>query len=225
MPTKSPELLKLLNSEKKTMYIEDQEFREIYQTVTPERLQKIETSLLHLEKNPQDVSSLEEFLREAHTLKGDSRMLGVTEVETVVHQMEDTMINVKQGKVTLTSAMCDRLHHGLDAVRLLVHEAITGEESGVNTFMVLAELMSGEESTQAENGTSSDTAIETDDDLFADSEDLFGEEADDDLFSNEAEIDIAALQMEVETKQPSPVESVSSEEQVTSEPAPQKILI
>ena len=204
------------------MYIEDQEFREIYQTVTPERLQKIEAALLHLEKNPQDVSSLEEFLREAHTLKGDSRMLGVTEVETVVHQMEDTMINVKQGKTTLTSEICDRLHHGLDAVRLMVHEAITGEPSGVNTFMVLAELMSGEESAQGANEKSLDAAIETDDDLFADSEDLFPEEANDDLFPDEAEVDIAALKTELEIKQPSQVESVSPEEQPTSEPAPQK---
>ena len=127
------------------MYIEDQEFREIYQTVTPERLQVLETSLLHLEKNPKDVDSLEEFLREAHTLKGDSRMLGVTDVETLIHQMEDTMINVKQGKTYLTTNMCDRFHNGLDAVRLLVNEAITGESSGVNTFMVLADLIGSED--------------------------------------------------------------------------------
>ena len=86
-------------------------------------------------------------------------MLGVTEVETVVHQMEDTMMGVKQGKMTITSEMCDRLHHGLDAVRQMVHEAITGEPSGVNTFMVLAELMSDEESAQADQEQFPDKAI------------------------------------------------------------------
>ena len=214
------------------MYIEDQEFREIYQTVTPERLQKIEASLLHLEKNPQDVSSLEEFLREAHTLKGDSRMLGVTEVETVVHQMEDTMINVKQGKMQITSEMCDRLHHGLDAVRLMVHEAITGEPSGVNTFMVLAELMSGDESAQVDNIESPDNAIVTEDELFADNEDLFSAQTDQDLFPDEGnedlfgeetetDIDIEALKAELEKEEATPVEPVVSEETTKSEPAPQ----
>ena len=203
------------------MYIEDQEFREIYQTVTPERLQKIEASLLHLEKNPQDVSSLEEFLREAHTLKGDSRMLGVTEVETVVHQMEDTMIGVKQGTINLTSEICDRLHHGLDAVRLMVHEAITGEPSGVNTFMVLAELMSDEESAEVDNVESFDNAIESDDELFADNDDLFPDEANEDLFPDETELDIAALTFELESKKATPVEPVSSGEAAKNDPVPQ----
>ena len=194
------------------MYIEDQEFREIYQTVTPERLQKIEASLLHLEKNPQDVSSLEEFLREAHTLKGDSRMLGVTEVETVVHQMEDTMIGVKQGNINLTSEICDRLHHGLDALRLMVHEAITGEPSGVNTFMVLAELMSDEESAEVDNVESFDNASESDDELFAEN---------DDLFPDETELDVAALTFELESKKATPVEPVSSGEAAKNDPVPQ----
>ena len=141
------------------MYIEDQEFREIYETVTPERLEKLESSLLILEKNPQDVDSLEEFLREAHTLKGDSRMLGVTDVETLIHQMEDTMINVKQGDANLTSHLCDRFHSGLDAVRLLVNEAVTGESSGVNTFMVLAELIGSDDE---QSGTIDDLSNELD---------------------------------------------------------------
>ncbi len=128
------------------MYIEDDELRDLYKTFTPERLQKLETCLIHLEKNPQDLPSLEEFLREAHTLKGDSRMLGVEDVETLIHQMEDTAIAVKQGKQALTGQMCDRLHYGLDAVRKLVREAVTGEASGVNTFLVLAQLMGAEES-------------------------------------------------------------------------------
>lgn len=202
------------------MYIEDQEFREIYQTVTPERLQKLETSLLHLEKNPQDTPSLEEFLREAHTLKGDSRMLGVIDVETVIHQMEDTMINVKQGKVVITSEMCDRLHHGLDAVRQMVHEAITGEPSGVNTFMVLAELMIGEESTEVDYGVSPDNAIATDDQLFADHDDLFPEEINEDLFREETALDIEALKAELEREQ-AIEEPVAPEETFQNEPNPQ----
>lgn len=157
------------------MYIEDDEFREIYQTVTPERLQTLEASLLDLEKNPQNTSRLEEFLREAHTLKGDSRMLGVTEVETLIHQIEDSMIEVKQGKVALTSQMCDRLHKGLDAINLLVEEAITGNPSGVNTFLVLAELMGGEDSSVDEQ--TNETVNENEEDLFEE-EELFVEDED-----------------------------------------------
>jgi two-component system chemotaxis sensor kinase CheA len=126
------------------MYIEDDELREIYKTVTPERLQKLEAELMHLEKHPDDVATLEDFLREAHTLKGDSRMLGVKDVESLIHQIEDCMAAIKRGETNLTPALCDRMYHGLDAICKLVHEAVTGEASGINTFLVLAQLMGAE---------------------------------------------------------------------------------
>jgi two-component system, chemotaxis family, sensor kinase CheA len=126
------------------MMIEDDEFREVYKTSTTERLQKLESGLIHLEKNPDDRAKLEELLREAHTLKGDSRMLGVNDVETLTHQMEECLVAVKRGDEAFTSALCDRLYQGLDAICKLVHEAVTGEEAGVNVFSVLAQLMGAE---------------------------------------------------------------------------------
>lgn len=140
------------------MYIEDDELREIYKTVTPERLQKLEAGLMSLEKQPGDAATLEEFLREAHTLKGDSRMLGVNDVETLIHQIEDCMAAVKRGESQITPGLCDRLYHGLDAIRKLVKEAVTGEASGVNTFFVLAQLM-GAESNGSDNGNDSPPEI------------------------------------------------------------------
>lgn len=133
-------------------------------------MEKLETSLIHLEKNPQDVPSLEEFLREAHTLKGDSRMLGVQDVETLIHQMEETMMEVKDKQKTLTGEICDRLHYGLDAVRKLVQEAVTGEASGVQTFLVLAQLMGADESSYGEiqEETTSETALFDETSLFED---------------------------------------------------------
>jgi two-component system chemotaxis sensor kinase CheA len=142
------------------MYIEDEELRTIYQTVTPERLQKLEAALLHLEKQPKDTAALEGFLREAHTLKGDSRMLGVNDVETLIHQMEDCMVEIKQGKKNFTTDLCDRLYHGLDAVRKLVHEAVTGEASGINTFLVLAQLMGAEGNGHSQKQDSSAAQIQ-----------------------------------------------------------------
>ena len=137
------------------MYIEDDELRDIYKTVTPERLQKLEDALMHLEKQPDDQAKLEEFLREAHTLKGDSRMLGVGDVETLTHQLEDCLAAVKGGKSILTPELCDRLHYGLDAVRQLVHEAVTGEPAEVVVFHVLANLMGAQT-----NGNGNDSPAE-----------------------------------------------------------------
>jgi two-component system chemotaxis sensor kinase CheA len=148
------------------MIIEDAELRELYKTTTKERLQKLEAGLIHLEKHPNDQTRLEEFLREAHTLKGDSRMLGVKDVETLTHQLEDCLAAVKRGETSLTGQLCDRLYQGLDAINKLVHEAVTGEAANINTFSILAQLM-GADDNHAVPETTPNTTSEADELLFA----------------------------------------------------------
>lgn len=131
--------------------IEDAELRDIYKTASAERLQKIEAGLMHLEKHPQDRAKLDEIMREAHTFKGDSRMLGVQDVETIIHQLEDVLGAVNRGESHLTAQMCDRLYQGIDAVRQLVHQAVTGEPTEVNIFHTLARLMGAEVDTADED--------------------------------------------------------------------------
>ncbi|BAU63749.1 CheA signal transduction histidine kinase [Stanieria sp. NIES-3757] len=147
------------------MRIEDDELRELYKASTTERIGKLEQGLLHLEQNPQDGVKLEELLREAHTLKGDSRMLGLNEIEMLIHQLEDCLAAIKRGEETFDPQNCDRYYQALDAISQLAHQAITGEEANVNTFQVLAALMGAE----LELASESESASSPEDDLFEDS--------------------------------------------------------
>lgn len=139
------------------MMIEDVELRNLFKTSSEEHLQNLENGLMQLEKNSQDPARLEEVLREAHTLKGDARMLGVDDVEVLIHQIEDVFVAVKKQEQVLTPQLCESLYQGLDAVRKIVREAVTGVASGVNTFSVLAQLM----------GASTNTSLEDEESLFA----------------------------------------------------------
>ncbi|NJR32623.1 MAG: hypothetical protein HC778_07145, partial [Chamaesiphon sp. CSU_1_12] len=80
-------------------------------------------------------------MRSAHTLKGDSRMLGVADVETLVHQIEECLIPIEKGQAQMTDDLSDRLYLGLDTIKQLAHTAVTGEPNDVNMFYVLASLM------------------------------------------------------------------------------------
>ncbi|MEO1006868.1 MAG: Hpt domain-containing protein, partial [Cyanobacteria bacterium J06638_38] len=122
------------------MFIEDTELRELYKIASTDHLEKIENGLIHLEKNPDDQEKLEELLRATHSLKGDSRMLGVEEAEMLVHQMEDLLSDIKENNSVFTPNLCDRLYHGLDAVRKIAREAVTGESSEISIFHVMAQL-------------------------------------------------------------------------------------
>ena len=162
------------------MMIEDEELRELYKTSSSEHLSKLESDLMILEKNPQDTAALEEFLREAHTLKGDSRMLGLDDIETLVHHLEECVEGIKAGG-EITPELCDRLYRGIDTINQLAHEAITGEALEVNTIEVLASLMDISVSTSVEGSEA---------DLFDDYPSSFSQGSEADLFDDGNSFDL-----------------------------------
>ena len=133
--------------------IEDKELRDVFKIASEEHLQKIDEGLLYLEQHPGDSAKLEELLRETHSLKGDAGMLAVKNVASLAHQIEHILGGVKRGETELNRDISDRLSQGLDAIRKLVDEAVTGEDSGVNTFYVLASMMGASNQPQLETPT------------------------------------------------------------------------
>jgi two-component system, chemotaxis family, sensor kinase CheA len=123
------------------MFIDDEELRSLYEVASAEHLTAIEAGLLQLEKDPIDLAPLPMLLREAHSLKGDSRMLGVEDAETVVHQMEEILMAIDRQATPVTPQLCDGLYQGLDAIKKIANEAITGEPTGLRLFEVIATLM------------------------------------------------------------------------------------
>ncbi|HHP7229929.1 MAG TPA: response regulator [Xenococcaceae cyanobacterium] len=140
------------------MFIEDDELRELYKIASTDHIDKIESGLLHLENHPDDQAKLEELLRATHSLKGDSRMLGVEEAEMLVHQMEDLLNEVRESQSLVSEGLCDRLYQGVDAVKKIAREAVTGEPSGVSLFHVVAQMMGAEEAGETETAEASKPA-------------------------------------------------------------------
>ena len=122
------------------MKIEDEELRALFQAESEEHLQRMDEGLLCLEREPHNQSMLEEVYREAHSLKGAARMIGVRDVETVAHRFEDLLGPAKRGQSTLTADLVDRLSQVLDGIRRLVEQAITGIPSGVDVVSLLETL-------------------------------------------------------------------------------------
>ena len=168
------------------MYIEDEELRQLYKTSSSEHLQKLESDLMILEKNPQDSAALEDFLREAHTLKGDSRMLGLEDIETLVHHLEDCVEGIKAG-AEITPELCDRLYQGIDAVDRLAYEAITGETVEVNTVEVLAALIETNPSARKNDNSEADLFDDDSFSQFTTEANLFDDDDSDEL-STEADL-------------------------------------
>ncbi len=122
--------------------INDSEMRDIFRVESDEHLQALDDGLLRLEKDPLNRTVLEELFREAHSLKGASRMLGLTNIEAVSHRLEDLLGGAHRNESLLSPDRIQLLYSSLGALRKLCDEALTGAPSGVPVVEVLARLRS-----------------------------------------------------------------------------------
>jgi two-component system chemotaxis sensor kinase CheA len=127
------------------MRIDDKELSDLFEAECAEHLQTLDEGLLRLEAHPSDPKLLEALFRSAHSLKGSARMLGLADIEAISHIFEDELGAARRGTVALNAETADRLYAGVDAMRKLVREAVSGEPSGVEVERVLASLKGVEE--------------------------------------------------------------------------------
>ncbi|MDO8208575.1 MAG: hybrid sensor histidine kinase/response regulator [Gallionella sp.] len=119
--------------------IEDKELRGLFRIESAERLQRLDDGLLQLEKTPADQSLLEDLFREAHSLKGASRMLGLAEIQTLAHQLEDALGAARKGEAVIRSDAVAEMYQTLETIRRLVKVAVE-EPSVADSVVWSAEL-------------------------------------------------------------------------------------
>jgi two-component system chemotaxis sensor kinase CheA len=103
-----------------------------FKTEQQEHVQKINQGLLALEKNPagqERQALLNEIFREAHSLKGAARAVGMATIESVGHGLEDVLLSAKEGRLAFSSDLFDLLYQALDAVELLVDRVEAGQST------------------------------------------------------------------------------------------------
>src|SRR5512142_2913413 len=62
-----------------------------FRETTADRVEKIASALLELERGAGTQDLVQELARELHTLKGEARMMGFVGISTVVHAAEDLL--------------------------------------------------------------------------------------------------------------------------------------
>lgn len=108
-----------------------------YKAETQEHVQKLNDRLLQLEKRPGDQSLLETLMREAHTIKGSSAMIGYKRIADIAHVMEDKLQKALEGKIKLEKAHFDVLFKCADAIPLLIEDKVTWKDIGVSSPFVI----------------------------------------------------------------------------------------
>ncbi|HWP46421.1 MAG TPA: hybrid sensor histidine kinase/response regulator [Candidatus Limnocylindrales bacterium] len=110
------------------MPIDQAKFRARFVEEAREHIQKLNESLLNLEKNPEDSEAVNAIFRSAHTIKGSSKMLKLNAINEVAHKLEDALVALREKKIQLSKKLLDLFFKAVDTISDLVDKIVTGQE-------------------------------------------------------------------------------------------------
>ena len=114
-----------------------------------EHLSALQKGLLILEKDPDNTALIHDLLRNAHTIKGSARMVGIEDISAIAHRMEDTMQDIEEGRTQVDELIIDLLLQATDAMSRMTASLARGEESPVDVEKFIAAFDQGESTVEA----------------------------------------------------------------------------
>ena len=92
------------------------QYLEIFLDETKEHLQSLSDQLMSLEQDPENMDTINEIFRAAHTLKGMAGTMGYKRMQNLTHDMENVFSEVRSGAFKADGSMIDILFQCLDAL-------------------------------------------------------------------------------------------------------------
>ena len=104
------------------------EYKDIFVSEAKEYLKTLNNCVLDLEKDPENVSLVEEMFRAAHSLKGMAGTMGFDQIASLTHQMESVFDEVRNQKIKAEKRVINLLFESLDVLEKLLSQVEEGEE-------------------------------------------------------------------------------------------------
>ncbi len=121
------------------------QYLEIFIDETREHLQSLNEQILILEKEPENVDTINEIFRAAHSLKGMAGTMGYKRMQRLTHDMENVFSEIRNGKMKASAKLVDVLFKGLDALEqyldVIVNSGDEGTEDNEDIINSLNEIL------------------------------------------------------------------------------------
>ena len=108
------------------------QYLEIFLDETKEHLQSLSDQLMNLEQDPENMDTINEIFRAAHTLKGMAGTMGYKRMQTLTHDMENVFSEVRNGTIKADGNMIDVLFQCLDALEEYTENIQNTSDEGTN---------------------------------------------------------------------------------------------
>lgn len=88
-----------------------------FRSETTEHLNNFEKMLMVIEKDHHNHEAIHSAFRDIHSIKGNSDYLGIKDINTLSHDLEDLMDDLRGGKIPVYKDVLELLFQGLDILR------------------------------------------------------------------------------------------------------------
>lgn len=106
------------------------QYLEIFIDETKEHLQTLNDQVLILEAEPENIDTVNEIFRAAHSLKGMAGTMGFKRMQRLTHDMENVFSEIRNGKLNVNADMVDIVFKCLDAIEGYLTSIIESADEG-----------------------------------------------------------------------------------------------
>lgn len=117
------------------------QYLEVFIDESDEHLQTLSDCIMVLEKEPENMDTINEIFRAAHSLKGMAGTMGFKRMQHLTHDMENVFQEVRSEKIKVNSAMIDLLFKCLDAIEGYLNNIKASSDEGTeDNELIIKEL-------------------------------------------------------------------------------------
>lgn len=117
------------------------QYLEIFLDETTEHLQNLNTQILELEQDSENMDTINEIFRAAHSLKGMAGTMGYKRMQNLTHDMENVFSEVRNGGIKVKANMIDILFQCLDALEEYTTNIRESGDEGTNDNEPLIKML------------------------------------------------------------------------------------
>lgn len=108
------------------------QYLEIFIEETKEHLQSLNEQLLVIEAEPENMDTINEIFRAAHSLKGMAGTMGYKRMQRLTHDMENIFSEIRNGKMKVSASLVDVLFQCLDALEAYLDNIVNSADEGTD---------------------------------------------------------------------------------------------
>ncbi len=132
------------------------QYLEIFIDETKEHLQNLNDCILTLEQEPDNMDTVNEIFRAAHSLKGMAGTMGYKRMQKLTHDMENVFQEVRSGNKAVSAPLIDIVFDCLDALESYLDNIQNSADEGTDDNQAiidrLNQILSGEEAADSTGG-------------------------------------------------------------------------